>query len=223
MFVNLLYAEWVPIRRLINYSLAVDRALMWSPAKRQALFTEFGAVGLQHPDPATRSEVTKLLEGPSETTKINLSLFGASLSNKGDMFVADSTIDRALRITPSALHGLSRALRPLDLFEYGRFVVILDLLSSTSTEARMAGNRVFMLKTQVNLLERPRPPGTGEIRKVGKQIRDEYINNNPGRRMAADDFIQSLFRIHHSISRRTAAKIWAEVAPACWKKPGRKS
>jgi hypothetical protein len=221
--VNLVYPDINGMESLKSLTSSIDWLLKRPPPVQEAFFQKFVAAVMEHPDIATRMEVEALLQVPCARTKVELAVLGASMRGECDLLVANDSCNAAFLITEAALRGASRALRPIDLVQSGRFVVVGNLLSYPSLEARLAGNPLFMPEAQLRSLGLQLSPAPSALLKEGRRLRDEYIQTNPGGKgMTKHDFKNGLRRAYPTATGRTADSIWAKVVPAGWKRSGRK-
>ena len=214
MTVPLLFPDPVQVANLISWTRAVDELSTGPEAQRAQLLERYGASGRE----VLRAETP----GTCPTAPMSIVLIGASRERKIDVLVPSRDGARHFQLRPDCWSVRDGVLDPAQVARHGRLLVIADLLPRVSLEAELAGQPLFLPRRQMRNLLRQRNPATAAVQGSAQRVIHQHQSAYPNRAMRREDFVAAVTSQHPGLSAREARNQWEELAPAEWKRRGRK-
>lgn len=112
---------------------------------------------------------------------------------------------------------------PVKLMQTGKVLVYRDLLPDASIECKLAGADLYISAHEIKRLARRNPASRAVVMRSGRKIVDHVIRERPDKIPICAEIMELLRQACPDASQRELERVWSEVAPADWKKPGRRS
>jgi hypothetical protein len=103
------------------------------------------------------------------------------------------------------------------------FAIRAEPHKPNTIERELANRPILLEGASANRLLEIRPPSLARQSKIARAVIDGFTASHPAERMKKEAFVRAVKRQLPELSKQAIIRLWGQLAPEDWKRPGRKS